>query len=108
VPEVAALRAGDRDRIERVLHRPGVEDVALRVCLHLFAEHIAIGGRHGARLAHVTETVDAPTATRIPHWIGGRRLEGGSRRSRPVYNPATGRQTGAVDFASVEEVDAAV
>ena len=30
VPEVAPLRARDRDRVERVLHRPGVEDVALR------------------------------------------------------------------------------
>ena len=54
----------------------------------------------------MTETVDAPTATRIPHWIGGRRVEGGSGRSGPVFNPATGRQTGAVDFATVEEVDA--
>ncbi|HJQ74086.1 MAG TPA: D-aminoacyl-tRNA deacylase [Gaiellaceae bacterium] len=56
----------------------------------------------------MTETVDAPTTTRIPHWIGGRRVDGGSGRSGPVYNPATGLQTGAVDFASVEEVDAAV
>jgi malonate-semialdehyde dehydrogenase (acetylating) / methylmalonate-semialdehyde dehydrogenase len=56
----------------------------------------------------MTETVDAPTATRIPHWIGGRRVDGGSGRSGPVYNPATGRQTGAVDFATAEEVDAAV
>src|SRR5690349_12132689 len=56
----------------------------------------------------MTETVDAPAATRIPHWIGGRRVEGGSGRSGPVYNPATGRQTGAVDFATAEEVDAAV
>ena len=56
----------------------------------------------------MTETVDAPSATRIPHWIGGRRVEGGSGRSGPVYNPATGRQTGAVDFATAEEVDAAV
>jgi malonate-semialdehyde dehydrogenase (acetylating)/methylmalonate-semialdehyde dehydrogenase len=56
----------------------------------------------------MTETVDAPAATRIQHWIGGRRVEGGSGRSGPVYNPATGRQTGAVDFATVEEVDAAV
>src|SRR5918912_487889 len=45
---------------------------------------------------------------RITHWIGGRRVEGGSGRSGPVYNPATGRQTGAVDFATAEEVDAAV
>src|SRR2546421_4817218 len=56
----------------------------------------------------MTETVDAPTATRIPHWIGGRRVDGGSGRTGPVYNPATGRQTGAVDFASAGEVDAAV
>src|SRR5881392_3556275 len=56
----------------------------------------------------MTETVDAPSATRIPHWIGGRRVEGGSGRSGPVYNPATGRQTGAVDFASAEEVDSGV
>src|SRR5512142_1534516 len=56
----------------------------------------------------MTETVDAPATTRIPHWIAGRRLEGESGRNGPVYNPATGRQTGAVDFATVEEVDAAV
>ena len=56
----------------------------------------------------MTETVEAPAVTRIPHWIGGRRVDGASGRSGPVYNPATGRQTGAVDFATVEEVDAAV
>src|SRR4051795_3195203 len=46
--------------------------------------------------------------TRISHWIDGSRLEGTSGRSGPVYNPALGVQTGEVDFASVEEVDAAV
>ena len=46
--------------------------------------------------------------TRISHWIGGRSVAGGSGRSGAVYNPATGRQTGAVDFATVEEVDQAV
>jgi len=45
---------------------------------------------------------------RISHWIGGRIVEGNSGRSGPVYNPAAGRQTGAVDFASAEEVDRAV
>ncbi len=45
---------------------------------------------------------------RISHWIGGTSVPGESGRSGPVYNPATGRQTGAVDFASVEEVDRAV
>ncbi len=56
----------------------------------------------------MTETVETPAVTRIPHWIGGRRSESGSGRSGPVFNPATGRQSGAVDFATVEEVDAAV
>src|SRR5256885_9665323 len=45
---------------------------------------------------------------RISHWIGGRVVEGESGRSGPVYNPALGRQTGAVDFASAEEIDRAV
>ena len=109
IPEVAALGAGDRDRVERVLHRPRVEDVPLRVGLDLLAElAVPLDRHHGARLTNMTETVDAPAVTRIPHWIGGRRVESGSGRSGPVYNPATGRQTGAVDFATVEEVDAAV
>ena len=46
--------------------------------------------------------------TRIAHWIDGQRVEGTSGRSGPVYNPATGEQTGEVDFASLEEIDAAV
>jgi malonate-semialdehyde dehydrogenase (acetylating)/methylmalonate-semialdehyde dehydrogenase len=46
--------------------------------------------------------------TRISHWIGGRSVTGGSGRSGVVFNPATGRQTGAVDFATAEEVDRAV
>jgi len=45
---------------------------------------------------------------RISHWIGGRLVEGRSGRSGPVYNPALGQQTGAVDFATPEEVDLAV
>ncbi len=45
---------------------------------------------------------------RIGHWIGGRAVAGESGRTGPVYNPATGEQTGAVDFATAEEVDRAV
>ncbi len=45
---------------------------------------------------------------RINHWIGGAPVPGESGRSGPVYNPAKGRQTGAVDFASAEEVGRAV
>jgi malonate-semialdehyde dehydrogenase (acetylating) / methylmalonate-semialdehyde dehydrogenase len=61
----------------------------------------------------MTETVDAPSGARtevkrISHWIGGEPVEGTSGKNGPVYNPATGRQTGEVDFATVEEVDRAV
>jgi len=45
---------------------------------------------------------------RVSHWIDGRLVEGTSGRRGPVFNPATGRQEKWVDFASVEEVDAAV
>ena len=51
----------------------------------------------------------APAAIKpINHWISGARVPGTSGRTSPVYNPATGRQTGAVDFATAEEVDEAV
>jgi malonate-semialdehyde dehydrogenase (acetylating)/methylmalonate-semialdehyde dehydrogenase len=46
--------------------------------------------------------------TRIPHWIDGRRTEGTSGRTSPVFNPATGAQTAQVDLASTAEVDTAV
>jgi len=41
----------------------------------------------------MAETMEAPAVTRIPHWIGGRRVDGASGRGGPVFNPATGRQT---------------
>jgi len=44
----------------------------------------------------------------ITHWIGGKAVPGTSGRKGVVYNPATGRQSGEVDFASVAEVDRAV
>ena len=44
----------------------------------------------------------------IGHWIGGASVAGESGRTGPVYNPATGEQTGEVAFASVEEIDRAV
>ena len=57
----------------------------------------------------MTETIEAPAALRqINHWIGGHPVAGTSGRKGPVYNPATGRQSGEVGFATVEEVDAAV
>ncbi len=57
----------------------------------------------------MTDVVDAPVTVKpITHWIAGAASAGQSGRTSAVYNPATGAQTGAVDLASVEEVDAAV
>src|SRR6478735_9263463 len=56
----------------------------------------------------MTETIAPPTAKPIHHWIGGKSVPGTSGRSGPVWNPATGEQSGAVDFATPEEIDAAV
>jgi len=51
---------------------------------------------------------DAAAVERVNHWINGARVAGTSERHGPVYNPATGEIAREVDFASVEEVDAAV
>jgi malonate-semialdehyde dehydrogenase (acetylating)/methylmalonate-semialdehyde dehydrogenase len=57
----------------------------------------------------MTETIEAPAALKqINHWIGGKPVAGASGRKGPVYNPATGRQTGEVDFATPADVDRAV
>jgi malonate-semialdehyde dehydrogenase (acetylating)/methylmalonate-semialdehyde dehydrogenase len=45
---------------------------------------------------------------RIGHHIGGKQVPGESGRSGPVFDPATGRQTHEVDFASAAEIDRAV
>ena len=44
----------------------------------------------------------------IQHWIDGKVVASTSGRTGPVFNPATGEQTGQVAMASVDEVDAAV
>src|SRR4051812_44443861 len=44
----------------------------------------------------------------IEHFVNGTRAPGRSGRTAPVFNPATGEQTGAVALASRDEVDAAV
>ncbi len=62
----------------------------------------------------MTQIAEPPAGTgeseleRVNHWIGGRRVAGTSGRQGPVYNPATGELAREVDFASAEEVDAAV
>ena len=64
----------------------------------------------------MTHVAEPPTAAsgdstgleRVNHWVNGARVAGTSGRHGPVYNPATGEVARQVDFASVEEVDAAV
>jgi malonate-semialdehyde dehydrogenase (acetylating)/methylmalonate-semialdehyde dehydrogenase len=50
----------------------------------------------------------SPRGETVSHWIGGRRVAGTSGRRGPVYDPATGALAREVDFASTDEVDAAV
>ena len=45
---------------------------------------------------------------RIEHWIAGGPTGGGSARTAPVYNPATGQQQSEVLLASEEDVEAAI
>jgi malonate-semialdehyde dehydrogenase (acetylating)/methylmalonate-semialdehyde dehydrogenase len=44
----------------------------------------------------------------IHHWVDGSFTAGSSSRTGPVYNPATGQQTGEVILASAADVDRAV
>jgi len=44
----------------------------------------------------------------IPHWRGGERWSGAAERTGEVFDPATGRVSGQVAFASGPEVDAVV
>ncbi|MBO1766562.1 CoA-acylating methylmalonate-semialdehyde dehydrogenase [Allobranchiibius sp. GilTou38] len=46
--------------------------------------------------------------TRISHWIDGAVAQGSSGRVGPVYNPASGEQTGEAELASADDVRTAV
>ena len=61
-------------------------------------------------MTQVAEPEISPTAApgRVSHWIDGKLVEGASGREGAVYDPATGALTRHVDFASTEEVAAAV
>ena len=48
------------------------------------------------------------TPTRITHLLGGTPWTGTSARTSPVFNPATGEQTGELDLASADLVDEVV
>ena len=111
VPEVAALGSGDRERRERRLHGPRVDQVRAVVrddAISLVGPVLERG--HDSMVTRyacpMTEVVAAPAgqATKalrqIDHWIDGKRFAGTSGRTGPVYNPATGEQTKEVAFAS--------
>ncbi len=61
-------------------------------------------------MTQLAEPKDATSASlpTIGHWIGGHPVAGRSGRRGPVFDPATGAQAKWVDFASVEEIAAAV
>ena len=44
------------------------------------------------------------TPTRITHLVAGASWDGTAQRTSPVYNPATGVQTGVLDLASTQDV----
>jgi len=46
--------------------------------------------------------------TEIRHFINGRLVAGRNGRTAPVFNPATGEQTGSVPLATTEQVAEAV
>ena len=47
---------------------------------------------------------DEHTPTRITHLLAGQAWEGTAERTSPVFNPATGEQTGVLDLASADLV----
>ena len=56
----------------------------------------------------ITSTTTGADGPRVNHWIGGRLVAGTSGREGPVFDPATGAVTRHVDFASADELGAAV
>ena len=60
------------------------------------------------QVAEPTAGAGSTETGRVNHWINGAAVAGTSGRSGPVYNPATGALAREVDFASVDEVNAAV
>jgi malonate-semialdehyde dehydrogenase (acetylating)/methylmalonate-semialdehyde dehydrogenase len=55
-----------------------------------------------------SQVADTSSPARVSHRIGGAIVAGTSGREGPVFDPATGAVTKHVDFASRDEVDAAV
>jgi malonate-semialdehyde dehydrogenase (acetylating)/methylmalonate-semialdehyde dehydrogenase len=60
------------------------------------------------QVAEPERTTRAAEPGRVSHWINGGLVRGASGRQGDVYDPATGVLARHVDFASTDEVDAAV
>ena len=60
------------------------------------------------RAAVIGGRLQAMRATTVTHWIDGKAWDGLPARTGDVFDPATGRVTRQVAFASATEVDAAV
>src|SRR5712691_4782703 len=64
--------------------------------------------RSGGAPAQADGTGNGGAIGHVHHWIGGQIVEGASGRRGPVYDPATGKIAREVDFATADEVGAAV
>jgi malonate-semialdehyde dehydrogenase (acetylating) / methylmalonate-semialdehyde dehydrogenase len=57
----------------------------------------------------MSAVASTPSTTKtVEHFIAGRRTTGNGTRTSPIYDPASGRETGRVRFAERADVDAAV
>jgi malonate-semialdehyde dehydrogenase (acetylating)/methylmalonate-semialdehyde dehydrogenase len=57
----------------------------------------------------LTDAITAPPGTRtLRHWIAGAAVEEPAERTGPIFDPASGEQTGLVNFATPQDVDHAV
>jgi malonate-semialdehyde dehydrogenase (acetylating)/methylmalonate-semialdehyde dehydrogenase len=60
---------------------------------------------HEGPPADSRRSTEAPMLRRIDHWIGGRTVSGSPTRIGIVHNPATGKPTANVAFATDSDVD---
>ncbi|MCW2899396.1 MAG: mmsA [Streptosporangiaceae bacterium] len=58
--------------------------------------------------AGAAEVQRSGVAKQVTHWINGKPADRPAQRRGEIFNPATGRVTGTVDFAAAADVEAAV
>ncbi len=77
----------------RLRHRRGFAYILIHIPQVIFARGATGGGQHMKTLQH---------------YINGARVDGASDKFGPIFNPATGEETGRVPFATSKEVATAV